>query len=137
MALLDGPRAPSLANNFCGCQSRKQQAQLPTPGARSPGTASRCPVPYEKELGSHTREHSTNPGDCTGTWHRLPSFFQIVLLQQDLFILQRPRFLGSTSLPDPLSFEHCSASRLPSWAPHFPLPGSLPGLPSLCSVGPH
>lgn len=65
MALLDGPQAPSLANNFCGCKSRKQQTQLRTPGARSPGTASRCPEPYEKELGSHTGEHSPYLGDCT------------------------------------------------------------------------
>lgn len=132
MVLLDGPRAPSLANNFCGCKSRKQQTQLRTPGARSPGTASRCPEPYEKELGSHTGEHSPYLGDCTAYL----LFFQTMLLQQDLFILQRPRFLGSTSPPDPLSFKHCSVSSLPSWAPRVPLPGSLPGLPSLCFVGP-
>lgn len=91
------PWAPSLANNFCSFEPRKQQPQLLTPGARSPGTASRCPMPYEKDLGGRPREHSTDPGDGTRSWHRPPPFFfQIMLLQQDLFILQWPLFLDST-----------------------------------------
>lgn len=61
-------------------------------------------------------------------------FFQIMLLQQDLFVLQwplaAPPHLSSLNIIRPSAFPA-------SWAPHFPLPGSLPGLPSPCSAGSH
>lgn len=93
VALLDGPRAPSPANNSCGCKSRKQQTQLRTPGARSPGTALgvQCPMKKSSEV---TREHPSYLGDATA-----------------YLLFSKPCYSSRTC-----SFDN----GLPSWAPpHF------------------